>query len=118
MNGICSLLVVRLAWGSWRTPDLIVADGFWGRVHGIARAGPGMGVLIRTSSVHGIGLREPLATIGITDAGLVVGAKALLPGRVVWFRRAEWVAEIPRASMLPPLGASLELRARSAPTGA
>jgi hypothetical protein len=54
-------------------------------------------------------MKTPIAVVGL-DAGLrVIGARQVPPGRVVRFRRARYVLEMPSGSSLPASGTQVRL---------
>jgi hypothetical protein len=64
-------------------------------------------MLIPGATVHGIGMKEPLLVVGLDAGERVVGLGTLLPGRVVWIRKAKQMLELPAALVPPPEGAVL-----------
>lgn len=69
-------------------------------------------LLIRTSRVHGRGLREPLIAVGIDGDGGVVASATLQPGRFLHIGGAVWVMELPVGHETPAPGTRLEIYAR------
>ncbi|MGF1666517.1 MAG: hypothetical protein ACFCVC_09630 [Acidimicrobiia bacterium] len=68
-------------------------------------------MLFATRSVHGLGLRQGLRLVAL-DADLVVLAVSVLePARIVWFRRAVFVLEMPLDHPAPPPGVRLSISA-------
>ena len=84
---------------------MVVATTFRRRLIGI-HSGAAGGLLVHTSSVHGVGLAEPLCILHISGSGVVVGHDVLGVGGLV--RAGDyWVLEIPIAAESPPIGAQL-----------
>ena len=78
----------------------------WERVRGLIGSdvlGHQEGLLLRTRSIHTVGMRRPVDAV-LLDAGLVVlGVISLRPGRVLRPRpRVRWVLETARGSGLRP----------------
>ena len=61
-------------------------------------------MLFRTSSVHGIGMRESLWAVGLDAEMTVVAVRRLEPGRVVRIARATWILETPMDHAPPAVG--------------
>lgn len=61
-------------------------------------------MLFRTSSVHGIGMREPLWAVGLDAEMTVIAVRRLDPGRIVWIRGARWILEMPIDQEPPAVG--------------
>lgn len=98
-----------LATEGWSTPAHL-ARSFLDRWRGIKRVAGPFPLLLRTRSVHGLGLDAPIIVAPI-DAGLKVGKiRILQPGRFITFPRARYVLEMPLGSKPPPLGSTLEMR--------
>lgn len=81
-----------------------LAEGFWERLVGMRALHPGQALLLAARSVHGIGLSAPLTVVGLDGGGTVVGVRVLRPGRVVSFRRARWMLELPAGEPAPAIG--------------
>jgi hypothetical protein len=68
-------------------------------------------MLLAAHSVHGFGMRHGLRLVSL-DANLVVLAVTVLePARIVWFRRAAFVLEMPLDHPSPPHGVKLSISA-------
>jgi hypothetical protein len=68
---------------------------------------------MRTSSVHGIGMREPVAAVAISADGRVEATGMLRPGRALRFPGAAWILELPAGDRLPDPGIRLVALVRS-----
>lgn len=66
-------------------------------------------MLLAGSSVHGRGMVEPLALVGIDHNGVVVSVRALAPGDVARLPGAKFTVELPATVQLPEPGWSLTL---------
>lgn len=85
------------------------AESFADRLFGLRRLQPGAALLIRTSSVHGWGMKQPFRAIGL-EANLVVLAHITVkPGKLVWFPGCTAVVELPLHIPPPPIGTQLEI---------
>lgn len=85
------------------------ATSFLDRLLGLRSSGSRPSLFMRASSVHTFGMKTPIAVVGL-DAGLrVIGAREVSPGRVVWFRRARYVLEMPSGTSLPASGTQIRL---------
>ncbi len=100
---------VRLVAGEWSSLAL-QASTFLDRLLGLRVATPNAGgLLIRTRSVHTIGLGRPIEVV-IIDRDLRVLETAPLPRNRVLIRRPAWfMLELPAGSDLPPLQSQLEI---------
>lgn len=94
--------------GDW-SHRVRVATGFLDRLTGLRRAPIGEALLIRARSVHGFGMRHPLLVVGIDPDMTVIGTKTLRPRRVVGFREAIYLLELPIGSNPPSAGSPIEI---------
>ena len=67
---------------------------------GIKRIPPGLGVVIPGRSVHGFGMRQILAVVGVDRTGSVVDVRLLSPNDVVTIDHAVAMIEVPLRSPL------------------
>ncbi len=98
-----TVVATRIRCDRWSLP-VLVATGFARRLIGLRRSPRGVGLLIRTRSVHGFGMRRPLLVIALDDEYTVLGSKVLSPNRVVTFPRAWLMVEAPAHLEPPPPG--------------
>ena len=96
---------VRLASKGWRSPPVAVASSFTDRLLGVRRRGT-TGLLIRSASVHGRGIREPLRIIHMDGEGTVVHQDILTTGRRTP-ARGVWILELPIGVPGPETGMRL-----------
>jgi len=99
--------LVRLAAAGWRSGPLALAETRVERLLGIRGLDPGVGLLLRTRSVHSIGLALPLLIMAVDLSGRVVCGKMLAPHRVVFVAEAAWIAELPSDAFCPEVGTRL-----------
>jgi len=64
------------------------------------------GLLLHTSSVHGVGLGAPLRLVHLTRSGVVAGHDVLSP-RSAARAGQYWLLEVPLATTAPPIGTQL-----------
>lgn len=62
------------------------------------------GVLLRTRSVHGVGLSQRLLVMAVDDRGWIVARRLLRPTRVLFVASARWMAEFPPPGGCPGVG--------------
>lgn len=86
-----------------------MASSFSERLLGIHGVGPEEGVLLPVRSVHGFTLRAPLWAVGLDHSLTVVGARVLRRGRLVGWRQAACILELPRWRNAPVPGWRLEI---------
>ena len=101
-----------MEWGTFATPDwssppVLIARTFRERRKGLTRAPAGQGMLIAGRSVHGLGMKEPLLTIGLDRERRVVGVRILRPRHLVFVRGARHMLELPIGTVPPPEGVVL-----------
>ncbi|MEA3501605.1 MAG: hypothetical protein U9R47_02420 [Actinomycetota bacterium] len=84
---------------------MAIASSFTDRLVGVRR-GTADGLLIRSSSVHGCGLREPLRVVHLDGDGTVVYQDILMAGRRA-SARGVWILELPIGASGPDTGARL-----------
>ncbi|MEA3511231.1 MAG: hypothetical protein U9R51_07335 [Actinomycetota bacterium] len=94
-----------LAFEDWRSPPVSVASSFADRLLGVRRQGADA-LLIRCSSVHGFGIRDPLRVIHLDGDGTVVHQDILVTGRRT-IARGVWILELPIGVQGPDTGARL-----------
>lgn len=92
----------------WASGPIVEARGFRGRLIGIKVVPADTGVLLRTRSVHTIGLRSTLGIVALSADRQVLAAASVPPRRVVIVRGAVEFLELPPGRRLPPEGARLE----------
>lgn len=81
--------------GGWtHTPTVLAASHRIRRV-GLRPLSCGLGLVIRASSVHGIGMVEDLTLIGVSADGVVVRCATLSRGSIVCMPDARFVIELP-----------------------
>ncbi len=84
---------------------MTIASSFTDRLVGVRREKTN-GILIRSSSVHGYGLREPLRIVHLDEDGTVVHQDILMTGRRTP-ARGVWVLELPIGRPGPDTGTRL-----------
>lgn len=88
----------------WVGARVGVADTFLDRLRGMrAPAGCG-GVILRSRSVHTLGMNRPIGVFATDRAGTVIAVRVLPPNRVAVFRGAQHVVELPEGRPLPVIG--------------
>jgi hypothetical protein len=97
--------LVALSGRAWRVDPVVVAGSFRERLAGI-HSGGAKGVLLHTSTVHGMGLDHPLRVLHVTRYGTVVGEEMLRAGGIVR-ARAYWILEVQPGVPAPALGVRL-----------
>ncbi len=95
---------IELQAPGWSSGPVLLARTVLQRWRGMRSVPLVNGVLLRTRSVHGFGLRDPIWAIGLTEAGTVRGAAVLSPGGLVLDRDAEWFLELPLTCRPPQPG--------------
>lgn len=68
-------------------------------------------MLFATRSVHGFGMHHGLRLVALDCHLVVLAVRVLEPGRIVWFRRAAFVLEMPLDHPEPPQGVRLSISA-------
>ncbi|HSL26058.1 MAG TPA: hypothetical protein VLA54_07215 [Acidimicrobiia bacterium] len=102
--------VGELGGQGWSSGPVVRAVTFYQRWQGLRRRLREHGLLIRGSSVHGFGMREPLLAIGLDRHRAVMRVGLLRPARIVWFRGAVEVLELAADAPMPPVGTVLTWR--------
>jgi hypothetical protein len=86
---------IELSWRGWRSGPVLVAATRRQRRRGLRPRSRGWGLLIRSRSVHGSGMEEPLWVVAFDAAGTVRGVSLLRPGGLLVDRDAHWLLELP-----------------------
>lgn len=87
---------------------VLLAVTIRGRWRGLRPAPLGRGLLLRSSSVHGRGMVEPLTVVFLDAVGMVLAVRRLEPGGLIRHRGATWTLELPVSTPPPSVGARLE----------
>ena len=95
-----------LRWAHGVGTRVVARPGAGSRRHETRRTGLrplalGWGLLIAGGSVHGRGMAEPLAVVGLDAAGAVVGSSRLVPGGRVKMAGAVAILELPAGVTVP-----------------
>ena len=101
--------VIHFRADEWRSGPVMAATSFLERWRGLRGAGPEAALLLRTNSVHGIGMDRPFQAIGLSSDYRVLDTRMVVPRRFAWFPGCEWVLEIPADSEPPKRGQALVL---------
>ncbi len=96
---------ITLGAEEWTSPPVTVASSFTDRLLGVRRKDTD-GLLIRSSSVHGRGIREPLRIVHLDRDGTVVHQDILTTGRRTP-ARGVWILELPIGVPGPETGMRL-----------
>ena len=99
--------------GSWRSPQVLVATSFLGRLVGLRGDNTG-GLLLRTRSVYAPAGMGPLRIVHVDRHGGVVHQDILTAGRSV-AARSDWILELPIRDRGPDTGAQLNVLPSSVP---
>lgn len=88
----------------WRCGPVTVAATARQRRRGLRPRPLGRILLLRARSVHGFGLVEDLAVVGIGRDHRVCAVRVLRPGRIVTIARCRWILELPIDHPTPAVG--------------
>ena len=88
----CLLLI--LSTPTWSSGPVRLARSRGERRRGLIPTPGPFGLLLRCRSVHTFGMRSAMSAVVFDREGVVLRAQVLSPRRVLWVRRAEWIAEI------------------------
>ncbi len=91
----------------WSHGPVLAAAAMRHRRTGLRPLALGWGLLIAGGSVHGRGMAEPLAVVGLDAAGTVVGSSRLVPGGRVKMAGAVAILELPAGVTVPQPGTVL-----------
>jgi len=106
--------VVEAIAPGWHSGPLLVAHTHRQRCRGLRPRPGGGGLLLRTGSVHGFGMREPLWAVSLGPGGRVRRVGVLLPCRMLWDPGAVWTIELPLSRRPPEPGMTLRVVQRRA----
>ncbi len=98
--------MIEFSCDEWRSGPVEVATTFRQRLIGLIR-NPGHGLLIRSRSVHTVGMHDVIGLVGLGRSGLVVRTATVRPWRVVQWPAVTWILEVPTERDLPPPGSRL-----------
>ena len=97
---------VVLHTASWSSGPVTVARTFWQRLRGLKSFDA---VLIKTRSVHGIGMSSPFRAVGLDGQFEVRTVRVVEPGEVALFPNCRHVLELPMTAEPPAPGSKLEV---------
>lgn len=103
----CDPTTLRLVATGWQSPPLRLVRSRPERLRGLAPIPGPVGILMRTRSVHGFGLRLEVEFVALDSVGVVVRAGTLRPRRIAHCRGAAWIAELPAGTALPLVGTAV-----------
>lgn len=89
---------------------VIVCDSPYARWRGLRPWSCGVGAILKGHHVHGSGLAEPLAVLGLDVSGVVVSRRVLRPRRHVRIPGARFIVEVRLGLPLPRQGEVVRLR--------
>lgn len=101
---------VVLKSSDWTSGPVGSAETFLERWRGLKALPAGSSLLVRASSVHGLGIREPFQALGLTADMEVAALRVVAPRRVANFPGCAWVLELPLGASTPAIGSHLEVR--------
>ena len=96
-------VTIRLVASGWLSPPLRLACTRLERWRGLAPCPGPFGILMRTRSIHGFGLRSAIEFVAFDATGVVTRSGILRPRRIAYCRGARWIAELPAGSSRPPV---------------
>ena len=88
----------------WRSGPVDLASSHRLRLRGLRPRPDGRGLLIRTRSVHGLGMREEVSIVGLGADGSVYRVGVLRPRGLAVMVQCRWILELPIAEPLPTVG--------------
>ncbi len=88
----------------WNSGPVAVARGFRQRWRGLRPYPPDCGLLIRTRSVHTVGMKVPLWIVAIDREARVISTRFLSPGRIFIALLARHVLELGTDRAPPRVG--------------
>ena len=96
---------VQIVAGNWSSGPLVVARTERHRRHGLSPVPGPFGMVFRTRSLIGWGMREPINWFALSVNGVIASTGRLAPHRfVVAPRTVRWMVEIPEWIERPPIG--------------
>jgi hypothetical protein len=91
----------------WSSGPVAVAVGFRDRWRGLRPSPAGFGLLLKTRSVHSLGMKTDLLVVGIDARGTVIDTRTLKPGRFVMLPAVRFILELEGHRSPPMPGAVL-----------
>jgi hypothetical protein len=102
--------VVAVGAAKWSARSVVYSTSPFHRWRGLRSARVETSLLMKTRSVHGIGMPSAFVAVALDREMKVIGSRVVEPGTVAWFRRARFILELPPDMEPPPLDSRLELR--------
>lgn len=99
------MTTVELSSRGWLGASVAVADTFRERLIGIRSKNAVGGILLRSKSIHTFGLDRAINVFALDHNGIVIASETVKPNRVVFFRRASRIVELPVEVAAPELNA-------------
>lgn len=100
---------VRLSSEGWCHEPVMRPEGFLERLRGLRLLEPGGAILIETSSVHSIGIKQSFHALGLSDDYVVMDVATMHPWSAIRFRGCRYVLELPFELDPPAVGTRLEV---------
>ncbi|MDX1690294.1 MAG: hypothetical protein R3290_04640 [Acidimicrobiia bacterium] len=92
---------------TWSSGPVLEVTGPLQRLRGTRAVPAGHGVLLRTRSIHTVGLTRPLLVVSLGESLVVRSSAVVDPGCVVVDLGARWVLELPPTRSPPAAGMRL-----------
>lgn len=103
------LTPVRLESADWSPGPIVLLTTRKDRRVGLRPLPGPFGVLLRTRSIHTLGMQTPIGVVVLSSEGIVIRAAVVPPHRVIVAMRARWMLEV-APSPLPEVGSRLVIR--------
>lgn len=99
--------VILRASDGWESLRIPYARTFWQRWRGMSLPEAGDGLLLKTKSVHGRGINQPILAVALSESFEVLGSNLVERGRFVRFPAARYILELPASRPGPEIGSQL-----------
>lgn len=86
---------VQLSASNWRGATVVVAETFLERLLGFRSKKAVNGVMLRSKSVHTFGMEETINVFAMDRDHRVIASRRISPNRMVFYRRASAIVELP-----------------------
>lgn len=100
---------LRVSYDGWSLQPVFRARSFFERWRGLRGLGEGASMIIETSSVHAVGMRESFRAIGLSEDLVVAEIRLVRPWQAVRFPGCRYVMEMPIEEEAPRVGSRVEV---------
>ena len=101
--------MVALSSADWESGPVVWAKGFFGKLRGAKGFDPRVSVLLKTASIHTVGMSRTITVVGLSEDLVVGEVRRVSPTSFVRLRGSRYVLELGDHLQPPPQGSRLKM---------